>query len=495
MQSISGTMLRDLLLCERRFELDLREDASARESTSAFVEMLWREGLAHESEILFALPGPVSDFRGLSTREQEAATLEAIAARSRTILGAALTCGDMVGMPDVLRWTEAGYVAMDVKAGSAMEGPRENYKPAYLVQVAHYAFLLESTGLGRGDIAGIIDRDGKETMYDLSRPFGRDRASGRDRHLKLLAQARRIRDGQQDTRGALSAICGMCDWRRLCKLELRETDDLTQLAGLGRSIRDAMEPIARTVTQLANVTPDTSTLKDVGGIGAERLARFVARARLWSDKHSGPVRNAPLRLPSNPHRIDFDVEADPLRGIVYLHGFWHDRTGTDGEFVHFFAPTIDEAGEREAFAAAMEHFKAHRSAHWYHYSAYERTAYRGLQKRHPSVCSEHDIADIFLPERCTDLYQVISRHTDWPLSSYGIKSIAKACGFDWTDVDPSGANSIQWFDDFARTGDPALRQRIIDYNRDDVIASARVRDALIELDEKGQVDNFRRPEK
>ncbi|RYF10815.1 MAG: hypothetical protein EOO77_20725, partial [Oxalobacteraceae bacterium] len=83
MQSISGTMLRDLLLCERRFELDLRGDASARESTSAFVEMLWREGLAHEAEILFALPGPVSDFRGLSRGEQEAATLEAIAARSR----------------------------------------------------------------------------------------------------------------------------------------------------------------------------------------------------------------------------------------------------------------------------------------------------------------------------------------------------------------------------------------------------------------------------
>ena len=83
--------------------------------------------------------------------------------------------------------------------------------------------------------------------------------------------------------------------------------------------------------------------------------------------------------------------------------------------------------------------------------------------------------------------------TDWPLSSYGIKSIAKACGFEWEDADPGGANSIEWYDQWVGSRDPALRARIVAYNRDDVKASARVREALRELGATGAIAGFRRP--
>ncbi|RYF08694.1 MAG: TM0106 family RecB-like putative nuclease [Oxalobacteraceae bacterium] len=179
---------------------------------------------------------------------------------------------------------------------------------------------------------------------------------------------------------------------------------------------------------------------------------------------------------------------------MYLHGFWHVIEGR-GRFVHFFAETADEPGERDAFAQAIDHFREYSSAHWFHYSAYERTAYRALQRRHPGVCSEEDIDHIFAPERCTDVYAVIAKRTDWPLSSYGIKSIARACGFEWEDDDPGGANSIEWYDRFIETGDASLRARIVAYNRDDVIASQVVRDALAELEDTGTISAFQRPAK
>lgn len=71
--------------------------------------------------------------------------------------------------------------------------------------------------------------------------------------------------------------------------------------------------------------------------------------------------------------------------------------------------------------------------------------------------------------------------TEWPLASYGIKPIAKSLGFFWAAEDASGASSIAWYDEYARTGDPSLREKIIDYNRSDCIASAVVLDALIAL--------------
>ena len=61
---------------------------------------------------------------------------------------------------------------------------------------------------------------------------------------------------------------------------------------------------------------------------------------------------------------------------------------------------------------------------------------------------------------------------------FSIKSLAKCCGFDWRDLDPSGASSIEWFDQWAKTHDPALRQRLLDYNEDDCRAMRVVLDAM-----------------
>jgi len=45
----------------------------------------------------------------------------------------------------------------------------------------------------------------------------------------------------------------------------------------------------------------------------------------------------------------------------------------------------------------------------------------------------------------------------------------------------SGAASIQWFHEWAEHGDPAVRQRILDYNEDDCRATRVLVDALKDL--------------
>lgn len=497
MIAISGTMLRDLLVCERRLGLDIHGDPGDRDPTSAFVKMLWRDGLAHENDILSGMAPGSRDLRMLDRQEREQETLLAIASGASIILGAVLVLDDLVGMPDILLNEDGGYVAVDVKSGGATTGANALYKTEYLIQVAHYAHILRGAGLGRGDVAAIIDAAGERVDYDLLLPYGRDRLNGIERHAAALAHARRIRDRTVDTRGALAAQCGLCDWRTKCREELTQSNDLTLVCGLGRALRDGLQTVASTVPELASLErPSANGGTGIPGVGPDRLTRFIDRAALMDDPNAGPTLRARLDLPRNAHSIDFDVEADPSRGILYLHGFWHERDGPGtGEFVHFFAETPDAAGERGAFAEAIAHFRRYRQAHWFHYSAYERTAYRALQRRHPDVCDEDEIDEIFDPVRCTDIYQTILKCTDWPLSSYSIKSIAKSVGFSWEDTDPGGANSIEWFDRYARNGDPELRDRIIAYNRDDVIASAKVRAALAELEDTGRIVAFQRPKR
>lgn len=107
---------------------------------------------------------------------------------------------------------------------------------------------------------------------------------------------------------------------------------------------------------------------------------------------------------------------------------------------------------------------------------------RALQDRHPGVCSPEDIEALFRPGRAIDLLgDVVMPNTEWPTRNLSIKTLARWLGFEWSDVDASGSNSIAWFDSYCRTRDPAIRRRIEIYNRDDVIASAVLFDGLIAL--------------
>jgi predicted RecB family nuclease len=48
------------------------------------------------------------------------------------------------------------------------------------------------------------------------------------------------------------------------------------------------------------------------------------------------------------------------------------------------------------------------------------------------------------------------------------RKLAKFLKFKWRD--PSGAASIEWFDQWVKTQDAKVKQRILDYNEDDCAA-------------------------
>jgi predicted RecB family nuclease len=73
---------------------------------------------------------------------------------------------------------------------------------------------------------------------------------------------------------------------------------------------------------------------------------------------------------------------------------------------------------------------------------------------------------------------VVRPGSEWPTHDFSIKSLAKHCGFSWRDSDPSGASSIEWFDQWAKTGNPLLRQRLLDYNEDDCRAMRVLWDSM-----------------
>lgn len=280
---VTATMLADLVRCEERVRLDLHGEPGNRQSVSGFVKMFWSQGNRHEDLVIERLEGLVVDLRGSPIADRVSFTAETMQSDADWILRARLVSGDLEGRPDLLHRVDGVWFAGDIESGSAWEANGASPRLEYGVQVGLYGLLLERLGLGDGHLAFVIGSDGEPAWYDLHAPFGRDARTIASCVISLLAQARAIRDGTVATRPALSSACGLRVWKAVCKARLMDTDDLTLIPGLGRSVRTQIEELAGSVTNLAELDIMSVTLSGgrttIKGVSAGRLTTFRERAR------------------------------------------------------------------------------------------------------------------------------------------------------------------------------------------------------------------------
>jgi uncharacterized protein len=491
-RSITASMLYNLVSCEHRLFLDTFGDLSQRDEPNAFIQLLWEKGTLFEQDVIQKLDTPFLDLSCYRGEEKECRTREAIEQHVPLIYSGRLSVENLLGEPDLLRKEGTGYVAGDIKSGSGEEGNEDGgkLKKSYAVQLGLYTDILERLQLSTGRWGFIWDIHGKEIRYDFSQPQGpRTPQTWWDLYDTFRQRAKDILEQTQLTRPAYSSgICKLCHWYRPCLLDLQKQHDLTLLPELGRSKRDVLCAHFSTIQDFASSNLDT--LVDgkktcLPGIGLGTLHKLHARAQLVSaGDQARPYLRKAIDLPLHDVEVFFDIEVDPLRDHTYLHGFIerHHRDTATERYVTFFADQPTAEAEQTAFAQAIAYLQRHADSKVYYYSKYERTIYRKLQATYPDVCSAEDIEVIFSPERAIDLYfDVVLKATEWPTRDYSLKTLAKYLGFLWRDTHPSGAASIEWFHRWVESADPTIKQRILDYNEDDCIATRVLLDGIRRL--------------
>jgi predicted RecB family nuclease len=493
MQTITAAHLYDHVACPHRVRLDNFGDQGRRDKISGFVQLLWERGSAYEAKVIDALPeGSYVSLRNVPAAERETATLDAMKSGAPLIYGGRIACDDLLGEPDLLIRRNGGYLAADIKSGQGEAGGEDEdngkLKAHYAVQVALYADILQRLGFGLGKVAEIWDIKGRHVLYELDTPrHTKTTETWWEVYENCVTSVRAILDGGSVTRGALASACKLCHWYSYCREELTAAGDLTLIPSLGRALRDGMANHLTCITDFAGCNPDAFVAGKktvIPKLGVDRLHLFHQRAKLLTDPNAEPFLRGVVVLPTTDLEVFFDIEADPMNDIVYLHGFVERKGGDPAteKFTAFFADDNSEEAERAAFAGAIGWMKERADAAIYYYSKYERTMYRKLCERHPGVCTEEEIEELFQPPRAIDLYfDVVTKATEWPTTDHSIKTLAKYLGFSWRDTDPSGAASIEWYQRWVETGDKAIRQRILDYNEDDCRATAVLLDGIRRL--------------
>jgi predicted RecB family nuclease len=485
---VTASLLYDLVQCPQRVALDAFGDTAKRDAINAFVRLLWERGTLFERETIAKLDKPFTDLSTAAEADRERLTLEAMARGDPLIYGGRISAEDLLGVPDLLRKEQGGYVPGDIKSGRGKEGGSDESdgKPKlhYAVQLALYVDILEHLKLSAGRRAFVWDILGNEVVYDFTRlPV----ETLWDEYQSASAEAHAILARRLTPLPGYASVCKLCHWHTFCVAQLTAADDLTLIPFLGRRERDLMYESLPTIAALAVSNPDgfINGKKTVfAGIGPDRLRLYQARAAMLKASPPKPYLRAPVMLNLFPLELFFDIEVDPLRDICYLHGFMERQNGDNAteRFVHFFAEEARPAAERDAFAAALDYLSARAEAAIYFYSKYERTIYRKLQQKHPNICTPEDVERLFEPPRAVDLYgDVVLKATEWPTRDHSIKTLAKYLGFTWRDAHPSGAASIEWFDRWCRERRPEIRQRILDYNEDDCRATRVLLDGIRNL--------------
>lgn len=394
-----------------------------------------------------------------------------------------------------------------------------------LLQVAHYWRLLEAAGFASSGPrwAGIVGTDEVDghgpvvTWVDLDEPmvrtFSRSAEQGWTRRsvLERYDHEHGFRVKVAETalqRGASPAPtplvtpivnkeCARCDWWETCRPQLHDHDLSLRIDKSPLDIRE-ISVLRRlginTIDDLAAVDLDELMPRYLPEVQhrpsadrrlelAARRSRLLAAGRTLERTSTGPII-----IPRADLEIDFDIE-NSSDDRVYLWGFLVNDTATGQSHYQQFSrfSDMDDAAEVELAVEAMSWLAGlaagHRSVRVYHYSSYEviRLARLADATGHPTLVRAREWAH----QHFVDLFTTIRDHW-FGAHGLGLKVVAhEGAGFSWRDDDPGGLNSQAWFDEAVHNEDPAEREasriRVLEYNEDDVRATAALRDWLTRI--------------
>jgi len=446
--------------CPHWLWFDRFGDPAERAEPSKFHEMLLERGLLHEEKMLGDLEYETVGDGTLEERFTK--TVELMEAGVQRIYHGILLDEDMAGEPDLLernddktsKFGSYHYVPVDIKSAERVsEGMR--------MQLSFYADLLKRVQGRQPKYGYILNGSGAQIGCEL--------AESRELYEQIIEEIREVLAGKMPE-PRLSSGCRQSPWFSECIALSEEKHDITLLYNIKtRTLAKLRALGVRTVEDAATMDVDQiheldRDLKRKTLVRAQLQAEALVEKTHFFRKH--------IELPEAATDIFFDIESDPLRTNDYLFGFLvRDEAGERYEYQLAESPEKepDMWSEFLLWAAKLpEDFAV------YHFGTFEKARLTALERRYGG---SPDLDR--LRERMIDLNEIVKDKVTLPLYFYGIKDIGRYIGFERDDTISGGGESVAVYEKWLETGDQKFMDDIIQYNRDDVVATRELKDWLV----------------
>lgn len=430
------------------------------------MDMIRQDGLQHEKNVV-AKRGSFEEiqpelFKDLD--EAFVATLE-LMKQGKNIYHGVLMDAHWVGIPDLLeaRPVENGmrsvfgdyyYVVYDIKSSAEL-------KDEHKFQLTFYSLILER-------IQGVLPRK----AY-LINGAGDEQSFAIDEFLDYFHFTRerieRILDGEKPP-PFLKSSCKISPWYSLCLEDAKSCDDISLIHRLSQSDQRRLYDLGiHTVRDLAlsDLQELTSKLEDWQ---FDKILRFHNQANVLMSGEPMILRKPDF--PDVKNEIYFDIESDPTEEIDYLLGVLVKKRNGQNEYKAFLAS--DKADEERIWREFLNFLEGLEDFVIYHYSQFETQVFHRFGAQY-GISRELD--DKF-KNNTIDLLKVTTEAVVLPLYFYSLKDVAKYLGFAWNSEDAGGAESVVWYNDYLKSKDPKILDKILKYNEDDVRATLFVKEWL-----------------
>jgi predicted RecB family nuclease len=306
---------------------------------------------------------------------------------------------------------------------------------------------------------------------------------GKPHTVKLADGVQRIRSAVESLQGwvalsdaqrpalVLNRECECCAFHGQCETAAQEEDNLSLLDGVTKkAIRKYKGKGIFTVTQLSYTY---------------RPRRRRRPARRASVVHRPDLRALALRtgkicvlegpkLRHAPMELFLDIEGVPDTKFYYLIGVLaRDSDGSQYEAIWADSPA-DEEDVWQRFQRKVQQFP---DSPIYHYGSFDRKAVDMLAGRYGCDCAD-------LSSRLVNLTKYIYGKVYFPVRSNGLKDIGRYIGASWRSPHASGLQSLVWRHRWDETHAQSSRDSLVNYNRDDCLATLLLADTLVRIEKR-----------
>ena len=280
---------------------------------------------------------------------------------------------------------------------------------------------------------------------------------------RILQAINEVREAKTQPKLRLNSHCQICEFCQRCHAEAKAKDDLSLLRGMGeKEISKYNRRGIFTVTQLSCVF---RPMKRAHNPKQKDQPHQYALQAIAIREQKIYVLGSP-EVPDCTVRIFFDVEGDPERGFDYLLGMIIEAGGVEKHY-SFWAD--GPADEDRIFQQFLDVVSAHEDYRIYAYGNYEAAFLRRMMKM---PCSEEQVKGVMA--RLVNVLSIIRAHIYFPTYSNGLKDIGRYLGFDWTEPDASGIQSIVWRRTWEEEHSIGLKMKLVTYNSEDCAALKKV---------------------